>query len=84
MAGNPEKEITLQEKLEILRNSLRIVGEQMRNFPADSDQPGFGELLRKQERLEWEIRELQDSIIPAPGHGPSSEYSISSANKPER
>lgn len=83
MAGSPERELTFQEKLRILRDSLRIVGERMRNFPADSDQRGFAELFRKQERLEREIQELQDSIIPAPGYGTTGEYSIASANKPK-
>lgn len=84
MAEGPERELTPQEILEILRDSLRIVGEQMRNFSADdSDQGGFAKLFEKQERLKREIEELQDSIIPAPG-GTISEYSITSTNKPKR
>lgn len=84
MTESPEKELTLQEKLRILRNSLRTAGEQMKNFPADSSKHGYAELFRKQEGLVREIQELQDSIIPAPGHGTTSEYSIASANKPKK
>jgi len=84
MAESPEKKLTPQEKLGILRDSIGTVGEQMRNFPVDSDQHGFAKLFRKQEGLEREIQELQDSIIPAPGHGTTSEYSITSASKPRK
>ena len=73
-----------QEKLGTLKGNLKAVGEQMRQVPIGSDQKGFAELLEKQEQLEGEIQKLQDSIIPDPGHGVVSQYSISSANRPER
>ena len=84
MAESPERELTTQEKLGILRDRLGAVGEQMRNFPVDSGQRGFAELFGKEKRLEQEIQELQDSIKPALGYGTTGEYSITSANKPKR
>ena len=83
-AESPGRKLTPQEELGILRDSLGTVGEQMRNFPVDSDKHGFVRLFRKQERLEQKIQEIQDSIIPALGYGTTGEYSITSANKPKR
>jgi hypothetical protein len=70
MKRRVEQEQSPQERLENLREELASVSRQMSDYDLlNPDRNGFVNLLRRQDELNEEIAELQESIEPEQGHG---------------
>ena len=69
------QELTIQQKLELIKLKRAKISQEMISCDlGTSDPKSYARLYKKAELLDQRIKEIQDSIQPAQGHGVMSQF----------